>query len=189
MIESIRLAQLIPERLDSVAGQVRERLCSDEQTARMKLAWDYVGQELGDSLRSVLDCDLIELLGGGWAKAAEIAGYADPARHPPGERSVVELSDHDFTRELHPVVAVTIASCPCVELTFDFAVTAHVGGVRLSILDGHIVGADLGELWASAQLSYEGTPLHEAAESRKIAVPGPFTFAKPGIRIPPLPLG
>ncbi|MEO5773506.1 MAG: hypothetical protein ABIQ32_05240 [Sphingomicrobium sp.] len=186
MTESIRLSQLIPERLDSVAEQVRAHMCDDKQVAGMKLAWDYIGKELGDSLRSVLDCDLIELIAGGWAKAAELAAFADPDKHPPGERSLVELGAHDFSRKLHPVIAVTIAPCPCVELTFDFALTAQVDGVRLSIRDGHITGGDLGELSASAQLSYQGTPLHPAAESRKIAVPGRFSFAAPGIRIPRL---
>ncbi|MEO6361482.1 MAG: hypothetical protein ABIO43_13055 [Sphingomicrobium sp.] len=187
MTESIRLSQLVPERLDSVAEQVRARICDNEQVAGMKLAWDYIGKELGESLRSVLDCDLIALIAGGWAKAAELAAFADPDKHPPGERSIVELGEHDFSRELHPVIAVTIAACPCIELTFDFGLTAHVGGVRLSILDGHIIGGDLGELSASAQLSYQGTPLHPPRESTKIAMPGNFSFAAPGIRIPRRP--
>ena len=97
------------------------------------------------------------------ASSATLAAFADPAKHPPGERSVVELGEHELKRELQPVIAVTIAPCPCIELKFLFALTAHIGGVRLSIVDGHIVGGDLGELWASAQLSYEGTPLHPAA--------------------------
>ena len=60
-----------------------------------------------------------------------------------------------------------------------------------SIVDGHIVGGDLGEAWATAQLSYEGTPLHDATESNKISIRGEFRFASPGIRIPLLssPLG
>jgi hypothetical protein len=97
---------------------------------------------------------------------------------------VVELSEHDISRELNPVIAVTIDPCPSIELNFTFALAAHVGGVRLSIIDGHIVGGDLGELWASAQLSYEGVPLHPEQESARIAVPGEFSFAPPGIKIP-----
>jgi hypothetical protein len=60
-----------------------------------------------------------------------------------------------------------------------------------AIVDGHIVGGDLGEAWATAQLSYEGTPLHDATESNKISIRGEFRFASPGIRIPLLssPLG
>ena len=186
MTDRISLGALIPERLDSVAEQVRTRLCEDEQVGGMKLAWGFIGGELNKALKSVLDCDLLEVLAGAWAQAAPLAAFADPNQHPAGERSVVELGAHEMSRELNPVIAVTVASCPCVELRFTFALTAHVGGVRLSILDGHIVGGDLGELWASGQLSYEGTPLHPVQESARIEVPGEFSFASPGIRIPRL---
>ena len=178
------LGALIPERLDSVAEQVRARLCEDQEIGGMKLAWDFIGKELHTVLKSVLDCDLLEILGQAWAKAAPIAALADPDKHPPGERSVVELGEHDISRELNPVIAVTVGPCPCIELSFTFELTAHVGGVRLAIADGHIVGGDLGELWASAQLSYEGTPLHPPQESAKVAIPGDFSFAPPGIKIP-----
>lgn len=180
------LGDLLPDRLDSLAERVRTRMCDDPEVGGMKLAWDYIGKELLNALKSVLDADLLEVLAGAWAKAAPLAALADPAQHPPGERSVVELSAHDLTRELHPIIAVTIGPCPCVELEFLFALTAHIGGVRLLVADGHIVGGDLGELWAGAQLSYQGTPLHPPQESAKVAIPAEFAFPPPGIKIPPV---
>ena len=186
MVEGIPLHALLPARLDSLADEVKARLCEDEQVGGMKLAWDFIGTELGNSLKSVLDCDVLEVLAGAWAKAAPLAELADPVKHPPGERSLVELGGHDVKREFHPVVAVTVGSCPCVELSFTLTLAAHVGGVRLSIVDGHIVGGDLGEVWASAQLSYEGTPLHAPAESRKLELPAEFRFDPPGIALPRL---
>jgi hypothetical protein len=182
--KAVALGELLPEKLDSVADRVRDRMCDDERIGGMKLAWDYIGRELHKALKSVLDHDLLEVMGNGWAQFSELAAFADPAKHPPGERSVVELGEHELQRELQPVVAVTIAPCPSVELKFLLALTATVGGVRLSIVDGHIVGGDLGELRASAQLSYEGTPLHPAQESARIGVPGEFAFDPPGIQIP-----
>ena len=184
MAKSVTLADLLPAKLDSVADRARERMCEDERVGGMKLAWDFIGKELDKALRAALDCDLLDMLGQGWAEFGELAAFADPRQHPPGERSVVALGAHDMTRELNPVIAVTIAPCPCVELRFLLALTANIGGVRLAILDGHIVGGDIGELWASAQLSYEGAPLHPPQESAKIAMPGEFTFAAPGIEIP-----
>jgi len=185
--ETIPLSALIPDKIDSVAEQVRARLCDNEEIGRMKLAWDFIGKELNGALKSALDADLLEVLGGVWAQAAPIVALADPAKHPPGERSIVELGEHDLTRELHPVVAVTVGPCPCVEISFLFSLTAHIGGARLAIVDGHIVGGDLGELWASAQLSYEGVPLHPVQESAKVRVPGEVAFAPPGIKIPRIP--
>ena len=184
MPKSVALGALVPDKLDSVADRVRDRMCDDERIGGMKLAWDYIGKELHKALKSALDHDLLDVLGKSWAQFSELASFADPAKHPPGERSVVELGEHEVQRELFPVVAVTVAPCPSVELKFLLALTANVGGVRLSIVDGHIVGGDLGELWASAQLSYEGAPLHPAQESAKVGVPGEFAFDPPGIKIP-----
>lgn len=186
MADGVPLSALLPERLDSIAERMRARLCDDEQVVGMKLAWDFIGKELDQALKSALDCDLLDILARAWAQAAALAEYADPRKHPPGERSLVELGEHELRRELHPVVAVTIGSCPCVELGFLLKLAAHVGGVRLAILDGHVVGGDLGELWASAELSYDGVPLHPPTESRKIALPAEFGFAPPGIEIPHL---
>jgi hypothetical protein len=161
-------------------------MCDNQQVGGMKLAWDFVGGQLQNAIKSVLDCDLLEILGGVWAKAAPLADLADPAKNPPGKRSVVKLGKHDISRDLKPVVAVTIGTCPCVELNFTLALAAHVSGVRLWILDGYLIGGDLGELWASAQLSYEGVALHPAQESTKFGVPGEFNLASPGIKIPGL---
>ena len=184
MPKSITLGQLLPDKLDSVGDRARERMCDDKDIGRMKLAWGYIGKELNKALKSALDHDLLDVLGKSWAQFSELAAFADPAKHPPGERSVVELGEHQIERELHPVIAVTVAPCPCVELKFLLALSANISGVRLSIADGHIVGGDLGELWAKAQLSYEGTPLHAPRESAKVGVPGEFTFEAPGIQIP-----
>ena len=43
-----------------------------------------------------------------------------------------------------------------------------------------------GPAWATAQLSYQGVPLYPESESRKVAIPGEFRFAAPGIAIPRL---
>ena len=183
MADGVSLGSLLPARLDSLDEQVRARLCEDEQVGGMKLAWDFIGKELGASLKSVLDCDLLEIFASTWAKAAPLAELADPARHRSGERSLVELGGHDLKRDFHPIVAVTIGACPCVELQFTLALAAHIGGVRLAVVNGHIVSGDLGEVWASAQLSYEGTPLHPPPESRKLALPAEFQFDPPGFEI------
>ncbi len=186
MAETLKLSALLPERLDRMGEQARQKLCETEEIGCMKLAWDYIAGELGAALRSALDCDLVKLMAKGWAEAEILSEFADPDKHPLGTRSVLEIGEHALTRELHPVVAVTIGSLPCVELKFTFAVTAHFSGVKLSVLDAHVTGGCSGEAWASATLSYEGTPLHEPAESRKVPIPGTFAFEAPGVPIPRL---
>jgi hypothetical protein len=184
MADAVLLNALLPDRLGSVAGRIKDRLCQDEQVNGMRLAWDFVADKLQEALKSALDCRVVDIIAECWAKAAPVAEIVASANRPPGEPCVIQLGEHELSRELKPVVAVTIGSCPCVELNFLFEISAHIGGVRLSIVDGHIVGGDLGEAWASAQLSYEGLPLHPASESRKLPIGGVFEFTPPGSAIP-----
>jgi hypothetical protein len=186
MPESVRLSDLLPDRLGEVGEQTRRAICENEEISRMSLAWNYVGSQLEAALRTALDCDALGVLAKGWSGLQQLAEYGDPIKHPAGERSVVELGAHEVSREMHPVIAVTIGSCPCIELKFTFTVSGHFGGVKLTINDGHIVGGALGDSWASGQLSFNGVPLHQAAESSRVALPGEFALAAPGVAIPRL---
>lgn len=186
MAEELKLSDLLPEKLDRMGEEARKKLCETEEIGCMKLAWGFIAGELAGALKSALDCDLLKLLAKGWAEAEILSEFADPKKHPPGTRSVLEIGEHALQRELHPVIEVTIGSLPCVELKFTLDVAAHFSGVKLSVLDGHITGGSAGEAWASAQLSYEGAPLHEASDSRKTSIPATFTFEAPGVLIPQL---
>ena len=185
MADGLKLSDLLPANLDAVGERARRTLSENEDVGAMKLAWGYIGSELERALEQALDRDLMEVIATGWAKADLLASFADPARPGARDRSVIELGAHDLTRELKPVIAVTIGSCPCVEIAFGLTVTANFGGVQLSIADGHITGGRAGEAWASAQLSCEGVPLHDAAETRKMPIPGAFQFAAPGVKVIP----
>lgn len=184
MAKGLPLSALLPDKLDDMGTRVRSRMCDDQRVGAMKLAWDFVGKQLEAALRSSLDCDLVELLAKGWAQSGALTDFAARGDQPPGQQSLVELGEHEVKHELHPTVAVTIAPCPCVDLKFTFAVAAHIGGANLVIVDGHIVRGEIGEAWASAELSYEGIPLHSPADSDKVKLPGDFAFAPPGIPIP-----
>ena len=183
MADGLKLSALLPDRLDEVAARAREKLSENEDVGTINLAWDYIGSELNGALGRALDCDLMEVLAKGWAGADLLAAFADPAKHPPGERSVVTLGAHDLSRELKPVIAVTIGSCPSVEIEFGLAVSANFSGVKLTIADGHITGGQAGDAWASAQLSCQGVPLHDSAGTRKLPIPGAFQFEAPGVPI------
>lgn len=186
MADAILLNALLPERLDSVVGQIKDRLCQDEQVNGMKLAWDFVAGQLHEALKSALDCPVADVLAECWAKAEPVAKLAASAGAAHAKPCIVQIGEHELSRELNPVISVTIGSCPCVELSMLFEVSAQISGVRLSIVDGHITGGDLGEAWASAQLSYEGVPVHPKSETRKLAIGGRFEFTAPGIAIPGL---
>ena len=110
MAERVKLNALLPAELDSVGERARLKLCENQDIGGMKLAWGYIGGELQKALAQALDCDLMEMLARGWAQADLLAEFADSARHPAGERSIVEIGAHDYSRELKPVIAVTLAN-------------------------------------------------------------------------------
>ena len=177
----MKVSDLLPERLDGLGEAAREALCRDQQVGGMKLAWDYVSRRLDEALRSALDCDLMEVLAQGWANSRLMGGYAAAATS--AEPTEVELGEHEVSRELNPVVAVTIGPCPCVELEFNVALSARFGGLKLEIADRHITGGRPGEVWAGAAVSFRDLTLCEA-ESRRLQLPGEFRFAAPGVPIP-----
>ena len=92
---------------------------------------------------------------------------------------MVHLGERKVERELHPVVAVTIGSCECLELRFTLCLTAHFSGLALSIRAPYVTGGTAGDLEASAQLKYGEVALHKAQESRKVALPGRFVLGTP----------
>lgn len=175
----LRVSDLLSERLDGLEDRVKAQLEADPEARKSKLAWDLIGSEVEGALRSVLDCDLIEALAQAWTTARALQDYADPARHPPGEASVVHLGERKVERELHPVVAVTIAGCDCMELRFTLALTAQFSGLALSIRAPFITGCTAGDLKVGAQLKYGDVALHKPGEARKIALPGRFVFGEP----------
>lgn len=183
MADNLKLSDLLPARLDRMGEEARKKLCETEEIGCMNLAWDFIAGQLDGALKSALDCDLLEIFAKMWAQAKLLADHCDPEKHPPGSRSVLEIGEHELNRELHPVIAVTIGSLPCVELRFTLTLAAHFSGLKLSIVDAHITGGSSGEAWATAQLSYCGAPLHDPSESRKVAIPGRFELAAPGIPI------
>lgn len=185
-MEGLKLNALLPDNLERAGNKAVEELQSRENIGCLKVAWDMVDGQLQKALRGALNYDVLELFGEAWAKARLLAEYADPSSHPPGERSVVPIGDREFSREVYPTLSVEVGSCPCVDLKFTFAVSAHFGGVELIVSDAHIRGGNLGEAWVSAQLSYNKIPLHEAAESKKIRLNGEFDFPGDGIKIPRL---
>jgi len=173
------VADLLPERFEGLEERVKDRLCEDPGVGSNKLAWDLIGSEVEGALRSVLDCDLIETLARAWTTARALQDYADPAKHPAGEASVVHLGEREVERELHPVVAVTIGQCECMELRFTLTLAAKFSGLALTIRAPFITGGSAGDLKVSAQLKYGEVALHKPRESRKLVLPGRFGFSVP----------
>jgi hypothetical protein len=186
MVEAngMTVADLLPVRL-SLGPEAEAAMQGAAGGGGARLAWGFIADQAGEALRSLLDCDPIELLAKGWTEAQALRDYADPAKHPPGETSLVPLAEHKFERDLHPTLELAVAGCPPVRLRFTVSLAAHFKGLTLSIRDGHLTGGAVGEAWVSAVVKYGDVPLTGEKESKKLKLPGRFAFAVPGLRIPP----
>ena len=182
----VKLSDLLPDNLERAGETGIEKLRARDDIGSLNVAWNLVGGQLEGALHNALDCDVVEVAAECWAKANLLAEYADPERHPPGERSVIEIGGRDLTRELDPVIVVNVAGCPPFELRFTVALTLHYGGVKLVISDGRIREGSLGDAWVSAQLRYGEIPLQSLAESKKLPLSGPFMLPGDGVKIPRL---
>jgi hypothetical protein len=180
----MKVADLLPVRL-TLGPEAEAAMREAAGGTGAALAWDFVADQAGEALRGLLDCDLVELLARGWIEASALRDYADPAKHPPGETSLVPLAEHKFVRDLHPTLEVAVAGCPTVRLRFTVSLAAHFKGLTLSIRDGHVTGGATGEAWVGAIVKYGEAELIGEKESKKVKLPGRFAFAPPGLRIPP----
>jgi len=177
-----QVRELLPASFSPMEDVLKQALCKDPGIGPRTLAWGFIGSEATGALRSVLDCDVFELVAHGWCVAKELLEYSDPARHPPGERSIVHLGKHSFVKTVHPVLDVTIDSIKCASLRFTLELAANFRSVALSISDGRITGAGAGDGDVGIQLKYgEATLLDK--ETRKVPFPARIDFKAPGLPI------
>jgi hypothetical protein len=179
----IKAADLLPEQL-SLGPAVDQAIQENPEACPPGFAWGFVAEQAAAALRLLLDCDALDLLAQGWAKAQAIRAYADPARHPPGELAIVHLAEHKFVREVHPELKVRVSGCSPISLRFTVALKAEVRGLALSIESGHILAMSAGDATVSAQLKYGEFNLTNEKQSPKVPLPGRFVFT-PAIPIPP----
>lgn len=173
---------LLPASLASMDAVMKQELSKDSRIDPRKLAWGFIGSEATDAVRSVLDCDVFELLAQGWCIAEKLQEYSDPARHPPGERSIVYLARHSFVKTVHPVLEVTIDPVAYQPLRFTLELEANFRSVALSISDGRITAVGAGDVDIGVRLKYGNATLLDK-KSRKLPLPARIDFKAPGLRI------
>ncbi len=170
LLEGLRLERAVKEAYKS------------QGDGGVKIAWGVVGSEASTALNGVLDLDVFEVIGRVWCKAKEVRDFADLSKHPSGERSVVYLGQHAFTKATYPTLSVAIGpyTCPPLRFTLELAVT--IRSIALSICDGYVTSVGAGDGNVSAQFSYSDIDLSNK-QSRKLPLPGDFNFSPPGLPI------
>jgi len=184
-LSGIALRDLLPESFEGMADLVRKessRNPAPGQASVPDFAWKLIGAKAGDALRESLDGDLFTSFAKGWCLCRELHEYSDPAKHPPGETSLVFLGEHNATQTVPLVLDLALGPIPLLSLPFSLDLTAAFESAGLVIQDGRITGLAAGKCHVRAQLRYGNVNLHKAKETRKLNLPAQLDF-RPGWRI------
>ena len=178
----VKLIDLLSLKRDGLKAAVEQHLRETPKDAGTNVAWGFVKAEAADGLRRALDCDAFEVLARAWSTAHELHEYADTAKHPPGETAVVHLGDHQLTTCVEPVLTLRVGAFAFPPLRLTLELTAHFQSAALSIRDGRIVAAGVGECSVKAQLKYGDIDLPVGKETPALQLPGRISF-DPGLKI------
>jgi hypothetical protein len=181
-LNGCQVRELLPGPFEPMADTVKDQLCQDPGINQAKLAWGFIGSEATQSVRSVLDTDVFELVAQGWCVAKELHEYTDRNKHPLGERSIVHLAEHEFVKVVHPVLDIMIGSYKSTTLRFDLELTAHFRAAALAICDGYITGVGAGDGNVIATLKYHDVTLN-SQHTREVPYPAHIDFKAPGLAI------
>jgi len=174
----LTLRDLMPDA-PQLGPTVIAALRQDPQKSTAMLGWETLGAQAADS---VLNIDVLEALARGWSTAKELHEYTDASKHPNGERSVVYLGAHEFTKTVYPTLTVTITPFNPVRFRFTLDLSANMRSVALYILNGCITGVGMGDGSVSAQLKYDQLDLRKV-ESQNVQFPGRHDFTASGLQI------
>jgi len=185
MIENERyeVRKFLPDRFEKMESRLRHELESGGERERHSLAWEFLASQAADRIRGVLDLDLFEVLAGAWTKVRKLQEYARDPKRSSNEHFDVTLGNHEFTKDLHPVLKYTIDGVVQDELVFTLSLTARVESVELEIHRGRILSIGSGKCLVCAQLKYGEEPLHDELTSQEVPLPGRYPLRDPGLEI------
>lgn len=177
----LQIRDLLPDSLQ-IEQTMKGALSQNRGAEAPKLAWNVVGSQASDALKSVLNINVLDALGEAWSVVSQLHEYTDRSKHPEGERSVVYLGGHEFVKTLYPQLTVTIEPFEPVLLRFALDLIADIRSVALAICNGFITSTGAGDGALSAQLKYGDLPLNKP-QQKKVQFPGSFAFKAPGLAI------
>lgn len=141
-----------------------------------------VAEDVAAAAGEVLKLDIFELVLKAWAAVHELEAYADPVKHPPGERAVVRWGA--CTLKAPQVIDVKLGvgavELPVLRLTIDLA--AEFTSLALTIEGGAILKIAPGTARASAGLRYGETELIAPRKTPELQAERGIEFS-PGLRI------
>ena len=137
----------------------------------------FVAEEAAAAVDKVLDRDVFELVFKAWAAVRELHEYADPSKHPPGERAVVRWGKCSLQAPQNVDIKLGAAGVrlPVLRLTIDLA--AEFDSLALTIQGGAIRKITPGAARASVGLKYLKTTLIKPRKTPELTFEHGVEFA------------
>jgi hypothetical protein len=178
---ALQVRDLLPDGLQ-LGQTVEAALRSNGGVGAAKFAWRVIGSEATSALKGVLSLDVFEVVARVWCGAKELHDFTDRSKHPAGEKSVVYLGEHAFSKIIYPTLAITIGPYKCPPLRFTLELATTIRSIALAICDGRITSAGAGDGDVTGRLSYGDVDLTKQ-QSRKVPFPAHVAFTAPGLAI------
>ena len=140
-------------------------------------AWPAAFQEVMRTTDDLLDIAVPEVFRSAWTAAGVLREYADPAKHPPTESTIVPLISHTIKSVHQPYIELLVADQPVGRVDFEIDLEFTLKGALLTIRGGKIVAIRVGSCEASGSMTCEGVVIARRA-SRTFALPGVMSVEK-----------
>jgi hypothetical protein len=124
-----------------------------------------------DQVASGFDISLGSILAAGWSDVAKVR---EAINAPAGDSRTVSLLSHEFEWSTKPTLVITIEGVSPYTIEFDLVLSLDIEAAKLTISDGRIHKAELGEFRSEAKLLFRGAQIsHWPLKSGRL--PGEIT--------------
>lgn len=164
---------------DTLADHIKEHAA---QTGLPASTLGFIADAAAQAVTKRLQLDVFELLFKAWAAVRELQDYADPARHPPSETSIVRWGKCSIKapQALDLTMSLAGIALPVLRLTIDLSAEFH--SLALTIQGGAIRKLAPGPCCASAGLKYRSVALIKPRKTPELSFDRGIEFAE-GLQI------
>lgn len=168
---------------DLWVSAARKKVCDalkDDPSGQWgKLKLPLLGEKVRAEIdRALADIDPMTLFAQAWIKVREIR------KLPRDKTCFVEIGEHMFKKDLHPLLTVTFDPWVSEQIKFTLTLRAEINAVEIEVRNRHIVAAGGGSCNLGVELKYGTASLSGPIEFKRYDLPGEYRFKGDGIPIP-----
>ena len=179
----ITLGEVLGVKGDDVRATLHEHIQESTATSALPaVALGMLADETAQVVSEKLKLDLYDLIFKAWAAVEELREYADPVKHPPGERALLRWGKCTIKAPQAVDVKLSVAgfSLPVLRLTIDLA--AEFNSLALTIQGGAVRKLTPGPAKASVALKYRSNTLIQPRSTPELTFEHGIEFPE-GLRI------